>query len=257
MLLLLYYFNRFGPGPHTTRFTFALPPTYTEYDFTIELAPLDAVPHAVHLFLEQVAHGLWNGTYFYLNGPHVLQAGPQQDEEDETDDPEEDRATAMRPFHDYGLEELAFPDYSDEYPHVTWTLGFTGRPGGPDFYINKVDNTESHGPGGQYQHALEEQGDSCFGRIVEGREHLAMLFQQPIYEDGTDWNYFMEEPVEIVRAVIVTATDDDTDTPPLAQGAPPQAQAPQTFSVDPMIHNINEKLKRKPRLPKIEHAVEP
>lgn len=106
--------------------------------FVVEMAPLDDVPHAVHVFLEQVQHGLWNGCYFYLNGPHVIQAGPQLSEEDETeDDEEEDRTTAMKPFVSQGLDKLAFPDYSENFPHLPWTLGFTGRPGGPDFYINK------------------------------------------------------------------------------------------------------------------------
>ena len=153
---------RFGPGPHKVKFTFAL--EVQEYDFIIEMAPLEAVPHAVHLFLEQVEHGLWDGAYFYLNGPHVLQVGPQRLDDDESDDEgeEDGEGNRMQHFEQVGLDSLSFPDYSEDFPHVTWTLGFTGRPGGPDFYINKVDNTDSHGPGGQYQHAIEEQGDSRF-----------------------------------------------------------------------------------------------
>lgn len=110
--------------------------------FVVELAPLDQVPHAVHLFMEQVEHGLWDGCYFYLNGPHVIQAGPQLSEEDEADTPsddeEDDRSLAMAPFKSAGLDQLSFPDYSDNFPHTTWTLGYTGRPGGVDWYINKV-----------------------------------------------------------------------------------------------------------------------
>ena len=45
----------------------------------MELAPLRLMPHAVHLFLEQVYHGLWNGCSFVINGPHVFQAGPEVD----------------------------------------------------------------------------------------------------------------------------------------------------------------------------------
>lgn len=95
------------------------------------MAPLDYVPHAVHIFLEQVQHGLWNGCFFYLNGPHVIQAGPQLTEEElESEEEEEDRSAAMRPFRAQGLDQLAFPDYSPNFPHEPWTLGFTGRPGG-------------------------------------------------------------------------------------------------------------------------------
>lgn len=228
----------------------ALQDTRPRYSFVVELAPLDLVPHAVHLFLEQVEHGLLNGTYFYLNGPHILQAGPQLEEEDEFEyddvkafhehgakvnkdgDPvhvaaakslhvwssrsadeeaegdvfaQEDRR--MKRYADLGLDKLAFPDYSHGFPHETWTLGYTGRPGGPDWYINKVDNTKGHGPGGQHQHALEEQGDSCFGRVEagQGRNDLAQhLFGASIYDDRTEWHYFLEEPVEIVGATILT-----------------------------------------------------
>jgi len=235
--------ERFGPGPHEVEFRFEM--EGAEKAFVVELAPLDAVPHAVHVFLEQVEHGLWNGCYFYLNGPHVIQAGPQLSDEDEAHAPEddaEDRAEAMRPFKSLGLDQLAFPDYSDAFPHKPWTLGFTGRPGGPDFYINKVDNSEAHGPGGQYQHALQEQGDSCFGIITRGKEHAAALFAQPVYGDRSEWHYFLTEPVEILEAKVLTQRPEGT----------PQARAPIEHA-----HHHNGEQHHKPRIPKIEHAVEP
>lgn len=219
--------------------------------FVVEMAPIESAPHAVHLFLEQVDHGLLNGTYFYLNGPHILQAGPQlmddwedwdetegeegavppdgqigtsgakaarrsrsrsQDSTDDavaaTSDDYKEEDARVRKYAALGLEKLAFPDYSDDFPHVPWTLGFTGRPGGPDWYINKVDNSKGHGPGGQSQHALNEQGDSCFGIVSTegiGREKLAsLLFGKSIYADRSEWHYFLEEPVEIVGAVVLT-----------------------------------------------------
>ena len=87
------------------------------------------MPHAVHLFLEQVHHGLWDNTWFYLNGPHVMQAGPQDWEEEK-----EETGAALKKFQNYQLDTLAFPEYSHKFPHVPFTMGFTGRPGGPDFY---------------------------------------------------------------------------------------------------------------------------
>lgn len=176
-------------------------------EIIIELAPIDAVPHAVHLFLEQVEHGLWNQSdaSFYLHGDHVVQAGPKIDRAEEEHHEEENYVrTSLKMFQDVGLDTLAFPDYSEEYPHVEWTIGFAGRPGGPDFYINWDDNTELHGPGGQYQHALEEQGDSCFGRIKSGQDVLTALDDRATIEDGTDWDGFFLEPVTIVGAVILT-----------------------------------------------------
>jgi cyclophilin family peptidyl-prolyl cis-trans isomerase len=247
-----------------------------EGNFLIELAPLDAAPHAVHLFLEQVAHGLWNqSTYFYLNGPHVLQAGPSLDEDEdeneidaqdhEHDERQQDNnnnehqqqqqqysSSSRKPFEQLGLDQLAFPDYSDKFPHVTWTLGFTGRPGGPDFYINKVNNTEGHGPGGQYQHALEEQGDACFGKVVSGKIAVSKIFTQPVYNDGTEWHYFLDDPVKITGAVI-WKNDQGGNNDGAGDGR--QQEGPENS--DEMVNQINEKLKRRPRLPKIDHAVEP
>ena len=34
--------------------------------FVVEMAPLELMPHTVHLFLEQVYAGLWNTAWFYV-----------------------------------------------------------------------------------------------------------------------------------------------------------------------------------------------
>lgn len=203
--------ERFGTGPYEVEFAFEIEDG--EKSFVIEMAPLDEVPHAVHTFLEQVDHGLWVGCAFYLNGPHVLQLGPsttetedeteEVTEEEETEEEYDDRESAMKPFRMQGLDSLAFPDYSPNFPHDAWTVGFTGRPGGPDFYINKADNTHTHGPHGQPQHALEEQGDSCFGKITLGRENVTALFSQPTYQEGDEWDYYMVEPVFLTKARVL------------------------------------------------------
>ena len=57
-------------------------------------------------------HGLWNNAWFYLNGPHVLQGGPQAEEG------QDDAGAALNRFKEFGLDTLAFPEYSPEYPHV-------------------------------------------------------------------------------------------------------------------------------------------
>lgn len=117
--------DKFGPGPHRVAFDIQLPHTSRTERFAVEMAPIQLVPHAVHVFLEQVAHGLWNNSIFLANHAHVLQAAPADREHREK-------------FADYELDRLAYPDYSDEFPHDQWTLGFAGRPGGPSWYINKV-----------------------------------------------------------------------------------------------------------------------
>jgi len=202
--------ERFGIGPHHVKFTVNFyqgdDEVATESSFTIELAPLKLLPHANHFFLEQVYHELWDGTWFYLNGPHVLQAGPQDWEE-------EDAGKALSRFKEARLDQLSFPEYHPEFPHKAWTLGFTGRPGGPEFYINKADNSQPHGPGGQWQHGLEEQADSCFARVVKGRDVLQRVFKSESYERDSDYPYFLHDPVEIVSARIEEKIEDKIKKP--------------------------------------------
>ena len=117
-----------------------------------DMAPLDLMPVAVNLFLQQVHHGLWDGCYFVANPHHVLQAGPHDHGR----------------FRDAKLESMPFQEYHEGYPHERHTVGFSGRPGGPNFYINKINNTMTHGPGGQDQHDLHEEADSCFAKLSGG-----------------------------------------------------------------------------------------
>lgn len=203
---------RFGPGPHFCQFALKFPddPDGAPHrTFVVQLAPLGSMPHAVHLFLEQVSHKLWDGGWFYLNGPHVLQAGPQAEEEEVERAREaglSQRAAAIRPFRELLLDSLSFAEYSDDFPHLPWTLGFTGRPGGPDFYINKVDNTVSHGPGGQVHHeSSSEHADACFAKVVDGFDTLEKMIKSPIVHDdeSEDYQYFFEDPVQIMSVTIV------------------------------------------------------
>jgi hypothetical protein len=171
------------------------------------MAPLDSMPHAVHLFLEQVSHRLWDDSWFYLNGPHVLQAGPQvQDTEEHEvalENGADERELALKPFRRLQLDTMAFPEYSDQFPHVPWTLGYTGRPGGPDFYINKVDNTMTHGPGGQTHHDLVENADPCFAKVVDGLPTLELITKSRTIQEKNEFQFFFDEPIEIIRVRVV------------------------------------------------------
>lgn len=175
--------------------------TESRHYFVVEMAPIDAMPHSIHLFLEQVTSGLWNNAWFYINGPHVLQAGPMADEDDIRKG-EDDRSAALRPFREVGLETLAFPEYSHKFQHVPWSIGFTGRPSGPDFYINKVDNVEAHGPGGQHHHELDEFADPCFAKVIRGFDVLERITTVQTIQSG-DYQFFIEYPVHIVGATIL------------------------------------------------------
>ena len=47
-------------------------------EIIFQLAPLDAMPHSVNLFLSQIAGGYWSrgASAFVINAGHVLQACP-------------------------------------------------------------------------------------------------------------------------------------------------------------------------------------
>eukprot|EP00594_Rhizosolenia_setigera_P013182 CAMPEP_0178959818 /NCGR_PEP_ID=MMETSP0789-20121207/12542_1 /TAXON_ID=3005 /ORGANISM="Rhizosolenia setigera, Strain CCMP 1694" /LENGTH=479 /DNA_ID=CAMNT_0020642943 /DNA_START=97 /DNA_END=1536 /DNA_ORIENTATION=+ len=139
--------------------------------FIIETAGPDALPHTVNLFLQQVSHELWNGASFIINAPHILQAAPH--------DPT-GKKDLRQAFQDKELTTVSFQEYSPKMPHEKYTFGFAGRPAGPDFYINKLNNTINHGPGGQEHHTLEEEADPCFAKVWKGEEVLDAMFSIPV-----------------------------------------------------------------------------
>jgi len=195
----------FGPGPHTVKFYVDIPrdsekdamiPAGEHPSFTIELYPLIHMPHSVHLFLEQVNHGLWDGCSFVVNAPHILQAGTFPGGNTAAT-----YADKIRAFEEVGLDIVSYQEYHHSHPHEQWTVGFAGRPGGPDFYINKLDNTKNHGPGGQSHHNLEEEADPCFGFIKDGKDVLNRMYVMKT-DQKNDW--VLDHPVHIVKARIVT-----------------------------------------------------
>lgn len=124
--------------------------------FTVELAPLNLMPHSVDTFLEMVSSGLWDGCSFIMNAVHVIKASPL---------PIADHASAMEKlgsFKKKGLSHLAFSEYSEDFPHVQYTLGFS-RGDSPSWYINMEDNKDFH------------HGDPCFGKIVAGFDTVDKL----------------------------------------------------------------------------------
>ena len=138
--------DRFGPGPYQVEITLELPADPNHHP-TIPVNPTllinlyhQEMPHATHVFLEQVAHHLWDGCAFAVNADHVLQTAPVDAVTGH------DRTPA---FVEKELDILSFQEYSDQHPHKRYTVGFTGRPAGPGFYVNKLDNSEDNGPGGQ------------------------------------------------------------------------------------------------------------
>lgn len=165
--------ERFGEGPYFVQFNIILPEEVVSDQFpelgsfVIQLATIDQMPHSIHLFLEQVQHNLWADCAIIINAPHILQIGPHSFST---------RGDKLKPFKDLYLDKLAFQEYNETFPHEKYTIGFAGRPSGPDFYINKINNVNNHGPGGQGHHVLDEEADPCFAKVVEGFDLVDMIF---------------------------------------------------------------------------------
>ena len=111
----------------------------------IEMAPISLVPCSVYNFME-IAR-TWKSGGFHRNAGHVLQAVAKSDVTD----------------------SMPFQEYSKEYPHMKGTVGYTGRPSGPGFYVSIRDNSGNHGPGSQ-QKQNPYEADCVIGKVIRGME---------------------------------------------------------------------------------------
>merc|ERR1712176_1010701 len=183
--------ERFGEGPHHVRFDMFF--NNTESSFVVQTVPLDIMPHTVHLFLEQVYHKLWDGCTFLINQRHRIQAGPFRDFS------LKDRTLEER-FKSLELDSVSFQEFNKTYSHEKWSLAYSGRPGGPDFYINLADdNNHLYGPGGMQKHVLDEEGDPVFTKVTAGFDVIENIAKQPLRKPG----HFILNPVVITRATLL------------------------------------------------------
>ena len=133
------------------------------HQLILEMAPLDLMPHSVYTFLEMVDNHLYDGCSFILNAMNILKAAPLPYEKGEWGSAKQ----MDRNFHKLGLETVSFREYSEEYKHEQYTVGFAAD-GSPDFFINTGDNTEEHA------------GEPCFARVVSGFETVTKMEDEPL-----------------------------------------------------------------------------
>ena len=193
--------EKYGPGPFHVELTVSFvphSPLYSETDnrIVLELAPLELMPHAVWWFLEQVTHGLYDGCSFHRNAGHVVQAGPAPNHLSDMT-----YADLNGRFRESGMSNILFQEYSPEFPHVKYTMGYAGRPGGPDIYISTHDNSQIHGPGGQTSYEDPAEADPCFAKVVEGFSVVDRMTQTEVRDGGYR---HMKENVGIVSMKLLT-----------------------------------------------------
>jgi len=131
--------------------------------FVIETAMLAEMPHAIDHFFRMIENKLWDGlALIHEPDSQIISATPMMADESHT--------WAGQRFVDANLTHMAFTEYSPTYPpphHRKYTVAFSGRPGGPGFYIS-LDN--------ELEYAHEHE--STFGVVMEGRDVLYQLFLQ-------------------------------------------------------------------------------
>lgn len=184
-IVSLYPFLSFGAGPHYAQFTLNLP-SHGVRTFTVEFAPLQHMPVTVNNFLQQVTRGFWDDSAFYLKAEHVVIARPVSWD------------TKRTKRDDFGeLAHVPFSEYSDHFPHAPYTLGLNGKPSGPDFYINRMDNTVPHGPAG---HQKDGSAEPCFAKVILGTDTIDLMGSLPS-KDGDE--FLLKRAVEIVHIKMV------------------------------------------------------
>ncbi|KAL3763119.1 hypothetical protein ACHAW5_010749 [Stephanodiscus triporus] len=149
----------------------------------IEMAPISLVPCSVYNFME-IAR-TWKSGAFHRNAGHVLQALAR---------------SAV-------TESMPFQEYSKEYPHEKGTVGYAGRPSGPEFYVSIRNNTDNHGPGSQ-QKRNPYEADCIIGRVIKGMEDgtVARVHKMPgqgFLSNKGDW--------VLIRAMRILVPGDGPD----------------------------------------------
>lgn len=181
-----FFAKRFGPGPYYVSMKVILnadEPSTSEREIIFELAPLEIMPHSIHLFLSQIAEGYWSrgSPAIAINAEHVLQACPHPCLES-VDMGGENAGYPYGEMEEAGLDSVSFQEYSPRYPHERYTIGFAGKPhSGPEFYINLLDNSLDHGTLEGRKKKMNPEvykawADEVFG---EGVEEVDMTGMEP------------------------------------------------------------------------------
>ena len=132
---------------------------------------------------------------------HVMQGGPAKNFLTPP------KSNLAQRFVDAGFKSVMFQEYSENFPHKKYTVGYAGRPGGPDFYISMKDNSKLHGPGGQTSYEDPSEADPCFAKVIEGTEvadRMALGQLKPGKYKA------LEQNVAIVSMRILSEADSDS-----------------------------------------------
>ena len=156
------HFDRYGNGRYRFKVNVKDQRGASKF-FVIETALLAEMPHAIDHFHRMVEKQLWDGlALVHEPDSNIISATPMMTDETHT--------WAGKRFVDANLTHMAFTEHSPTYPpphHRKFSVAFSGRPGGPGFYISLDNELE-----------FAHERESTFGVVMEGRELLFQLFLQ-------------------------------------------------------------------------------
>lgn len=190
--------NDYGTGPYKVEIELSYPhvppedhPNPHSWErvskwIVVELAPLSLMPHSVNMFLRQVHHKMWEGMTLHTKDEKKLQFGPR---------------VLMGEEKKFGtnFSKLLYQEYSAQYPHQQWTIGYAGRPAGPDFFINMQDNSQDFGPTAD----KHSEASPCFGKVVDGFDVLERISMIPHYGGGDHEDLAGLYEVKILHAFLI------------------------------------------------------
>ena len=95
----------------------------------------------------------------------------------------------------------AWQEYSPEFPHVQYTLGYAGRPSNnAAFYISLIDNTRNHGPASQ---GSASEADSVIGKIKD-KESIAVVKRMSKQKGGAKGSGFISDNTKFIKILSMT-----------------------------------------------------
>jgi cyclophilin family peptidyl-prolyl cis-trans isomerase len=131
---------------------------------TAETFPFKESPVTIEYFLTLVEQHTYSDASFFRVEHHVVQATPNH-------------------HNHHGV--LFQETNKHKNAHDKFTLGLAGRPGGPDFYVNMMENHQTHGPGGQgEEYPGDVEADPCFAILTHGQELITTIQHLPYNKEN-------------------------------------------------------------------------
>lgn len=101
---------------------------------------------------------------------------------------------------------MAYFASSSHYIHyqaesLLYAYSFAGRPGGPEFYISTVDNTENHGPGSQ---GSKTEADGCFAKIIPTEANINTVKRMQRQPGKQPPNGFIDRVENYIKIISLT-----------------------------------------------------